>query len=339
MLLDNKSHGRVGETLADSIGPGCRLSIATSAFPIRGDDVLRDALGHVDSARLLLSCGDDDLLSDSDLFRLSDLAGSDVDRRFRNQLNMAVIAGDCARWLRETAAIRAAAAPVPQNLFHIASESGPGVAIHGSSTLTSSGLGVTPSPAFEMNTCYSTPDETNSLLDWFGSMWEDARFARDVRPQVLAQLEEMYSPKPAELIYFLTLHNVFRDSLGELEEDRMINPAPASRTRWSGASSTGSSVTECSGPSTRSRSTKAASLRTAWGSERPSRRSPSSGAPSSAMIACSSLRPRSYGRTGRSTRSTTGATSSPLIASTTTCSTTRISAAPAAIPARSISRP
>jgi hypothetical protein len=142
---------------------GCRLSIATAAFSIYGFDVLKAALAGVDSARLLLSPDGGALAADVGDFNLRGLAGSDGDRRFRNQLGMARTARGCAEWLERVAEIRAALMPVPQNLFHIAGESGSGVAIHGSSTLTSSGLGVTPSPAFEMNTCYSTPDETNSL--------------------------------------------------------------------------------------------------------------------------------------------------------------------------------
>ena len=73
-----------------------------------------------------------------------------------------------------------------------------------------------------MNTWFRTNEETAALLGWFDSLWHNAELARDVKDQVLAQLREIYDSKSPEMIYFLTLYGIFRDFLGELDEDKII---------------------------------------------------------------------------------------------------------------------
>ena len=73
-----------------------------------------------------------------------------------------------------------------------------------------------------MNTHFTTPSETTSLLNWFDSIWTNPEATRDVKSFVLSQLEELFSSKSPELIYFLTLYNVFHELLGELEEGEII---------------------------------------------------------------------------------------------------------------------
>jgi len=73
-----------------------------------------------------------------------------------------------------------------------------------------------------MNTYFTTPAETTSLLRWFDSIWNNPDTTRDIKVFVLAQLEDIFVTKSPELVYFLTLYNVFRDFLGELKEDEIM---------------------------------------------------------------------------------------------------------------------
>jgi superfamily II DNA or RNA helicase len=223
MLLDNKTQGKVGEVLGASIHRNARISVLSSLFSIYGYAALQDQLATIATIRLLFPTTTPAANDKPDkTFRVSGLAGSDADRRRRNALTLAKIARECARWLHSRAEIKAVVSPVPQNLFHVVNGNGDAVAIHGSSPFTSSGLGVAPSPGYEMNTCFTTPTETSSLLNWFESIWNNQEVARDVKAAVLAQIEELYADKSPELVYFLTLYNIFRELLDELEEERII---------------------------------------------------------------------------------------------------------------------
>ena len=217
MLLDNRSHGKVGETLAEHLHPDSRLSVVSALFSIYGFAALREELSQIQSFRLVLPNDD----TDAAVFRMSHLEGSPADRRFRNQLDLASVARECAQWLEERAEVRAMTSPVVQNLMHVQS-SEDSFAVHGSSTLTSTGLGVTPSAGFDMNTAYTSPDETQALLEWFNTIWNDPTAVCDVKAALLAQLEEMFSAKSPALVYYLTLYSIFHEFIGELEEDKII---------------------------------------------------------------------------------------------------------------------
>ncbi len=217
MLLDNKAQGKIGDVLAERLAAGARLSLLSSAFSIYAYSLLKDHLKRAASVRLLLPTAGEAA------FRVAELAGGeDTDRRFRNQLDIARIAQDCAQWLRDTAEVRAVALPTPQNLVHVVNRGADALAISGSSPFTSSGLGFTASPRFDMNTLFTTQPEVAGLLTWFDGIWNAPDLVRDVKPEVLAQIEAIYRDKSPELIYFLTLYHVFSELREDLDEERII---------------------------------------------------------------------------------------------------------------------
>lgn len=222
VLLDNRSQGKVGEKLAESIDQGARLSVLSALFSIYGYASLREELDQVDSVRVLLPADGRSSAGPDTPYRLPGLAGGVADRRFRNSLDVAKVAKECASWLESKADVRAISTPAPLNLFHVKNADGREVAIHGSSSLTSSGLGVTASAGYEMNTFYDTHEETTGLLEWFDGIWNDPTAVHDIKAALLEQLDEMLSAKSPALIYYLTLYNIFRDFIGELEEDKII---------------------------------------------------------------------------------------------------------------------
>ncbi|NQV02946.1 MAG: DEAD/DEAH box helicase family protein, partial [Bacteroidia bacterium] len=223
VLLDNKGQGKVGDALAEGIKTNARLSILSGLFSVYGYSALKKQLARAGILRLLIPSNDAHVTSGSEQpFQVEGLTGSEADRRFRNSLNLAEVARECASWLQQKSEIRAVSLPVTQNLFHIENSDGSAIAVHGSSPFTSAGLGAVPSDGYEMNTCFTTPAETESLLKWFDSIWSNPDATRDVKKLVLTQLETIFATKSPELVYFLTLYNVFREYLGELEEDKII---------------------------------------------------------------------------------------------------------------------
>ncbi len=223
-LLDNKRQGTVGNALSTALQVGSRLSVVSSLFSIYGYAAIKNKLAHINEIRLLIPSNNISftLPDGKQPFHITDLAGNNEDRRFRNSLNMPALARECADWLQKKADIRTASVPIPQNLFHIDNPDGSTAAIYGSSPFTSSGLGATPSPGFEMNTYTTSSVETQKLLDWFEKIWNNAEVTHDIKLTILTQLKELFSIKSTELIYFLTLYNIFYEFLDEFEEDKII---------------------------------------------------------------------------------------------------------------------
>jgi hypothetical protein len=111
--------------------------------PLKREITLRKRL-VISSATILLSKWEDGFLKS--------LAGQISELRVKNHLNQARIARECAHWIKSSAQVKALTnVGAGQNLFHISSPSGNGMAIQGSSNFTASGLGETASNILEMN--------------------------------------------------------------------------------------------------------------------------------------------------------------------------------------------
>ena len=221
MLLDNKKNGKVGDTLKDSIHKDSRLSIISALFSIYGFDVLKKELSQVEQVRLLFS--KIEITSEHQL-HFQSLNGDQFERRFKNKLNQHQVAKECAEWLSKTAEIKCVNNPqsLGQNLFHIQNTGADSIAIQGSSNFTTSGLGFSESDKYDMNMCVTDKNGTEALLEWFDSIWDNPAAVQDIKELINAELTRLYKDQPPAFIYFLTLSNLFKEFLEELDEEKII---------------------------------------------------------------------------------------------------------------------
>lgn len=222
MLLDNKRNGKVGDELRKHLADGSKLSIVSGLFSIYGFESLKKELRQIKSLRLILSQNPGQ--GDFPETDFTSLVGDRFELRFKNQLNQAHVAKECARWLKDKAQIRVAANPasVSQNLFHVQDTNGDGIAIQGSSGFTSTGLGYAESDRYHMNMCASDTPSTTALLEWFETIWNDPSAVRDAKDLLLKQLDTLVKDQSPEFIYFLTLYNIFKDFIEDIDEENII---------------------------------------------------------------------------------------------------------------------
>lgn len=218
-ILDNKSLGNVVSELKANITSGCTLSVVSALFSLYAYDELKKELSKVSKFRLLVpSHGDRKVF-------LRNLPGNHLDRRLRNRLNVTRIARECSEWLKQKCEVREFPSSVHQNLIHLShASSEEHLAIVGSSSFTTDGLGIVPSESHHMNTCFRSSDEAHSLIKWFDGLWASGKNSNDFEAMLQDALAVVYSDKTPQLIYFLTLFNIFRDFIGELDEDKIIKP-------------------------------------------------------------------------------------------------------------------
>ena len=223
MLLDNRTNGKVGEELRKHIEKGSQLSVVSGLFSIFGYSELKKELEKIDYFRILLPQNSVEFNNQkmNDFF-IKGLTGSEMERKFRNNLDISQIAHECAIWLTKKAEIRTSATLIPQSLYHITKPNGEETAIHGSSPFSAEGFGFTPSDSFDMNFCFTTGEETRSLLKWFDSIWNNQQNTNDIKSILISQLEKIYSEKSPSFIYFIVLFNVFKEYIGEIEEENII---------------------------------------------------------------------------------------------------------------------
>ena len=172
-ILDNKSLGNVVSELKGNIAAGCTLSVVSALFSLYAYDELKKELSKIDKFRLLVPS-----LNDEESF-LRNLTGNHLDRRLRNQLDVTRIARECSEWLKQKCEVRELPSSVHQNLIHLShAGSNEHLAIVGSSSFTTDGLGIVPSESHHMNTCFRSSDEAHSLIKWFDDLWASGKDSR-----------------------------------------------------------------------------------------------------------------------------------------------------------------
>jgi ERCC4-related helicase/menaquinone-dependent protoporphyrinogen IX oxidase len=219
MLIDNKKNGKVGDIVKEHIEQGSKLSIISGYFTIYAFKELQDELSKIDELNLLFSKS---ISHDrEDIAHI--LSGEKAENKFKNLLSQVKIARECAAWIEEKVKVQEMkqSGMLPFNLYHIKNDS-EDAAIQGSSNFSSVGLGYTHTSSMHMNTLFKNSEFTNELLSTFDEIWQNRDLVRDIKEELLHDLETLYKDQTPEFIYFLTLYNIFKDFIGELDEEKII---------------------------------------------------------------------------------------------------------------------
>ncbi|WP_274878819.1 helicase-related protein [Vibrio harveyi] len=219
MLIDNVTT-KVSDTLSDTIQLNDKLSVLTGLFSIYAFDHLKESLSKLDSARILFSQakGFDSLDVTSPFGSLN---GSDLENKFRNQLNQKAIAKEFSLWLEEKASVRLVqqAGAVHQHITHVSSASD-SIAISGAQ-FNGQGIGLTETNGFDMISLANS-DQAKELLGFFNRVWSSKGQVVDAKEQLKSELSKLTADNTPQFIYFITLYNIFKDFVGDLQEESIL---------------------------------------------------------------------------------------------------------------------
>ncbi|WP_199919638.1 SNF2-related protein [Aliarcobacter skirrowii] len=217
MLIDNKKSSKLGEVLKENIQNSCKLSIISSYFTLYGFFYLKKALDKVQSTRLIIN---------SKQFKddLNLLLSTKSEIKLKNNFQQVKIAKECYEWLRQKAQIKDVKIEnsISFNLYHIQNVNNNDFAIQGSSNLSSDGLGYTHSNIFAMNIGINDYKSTKDLLNSFDEIWNNEDMVEDIKEDILKNLENIFKYNSPQFVYFMTLYNIFKDFVEELDEDKII---------------------------------------------------------------------------------------------------------------------
>lgn len=218
MILDNKKNGKVGDVLKQSIQKNSKLSIISGYFTIYAFKELKKELTKIKELRLLFT---------SPIFKNhqsdNNLAGEIEEIRFKNSLQQVKIARECATWIKEKVQAKEVltSGAIPFNLYHIYDTSHQ-TAIQGSSNFSSGGLGYASSNIFAMNTLSKDTETTKDFIATFDEIWNNKNMVSDIKQELLEAIDEISKDKSPQFLYFMTLYNIFKDFVGDLDEEKII---------------------------------------------------------------------------------------------------------------------
>lgn len=221
-IRDNVSRGKVGDFLRSHLGNETMLSVVSAYFTIHAYHALKAELDNISQLRFLF--GDPQFINqiDKDSKESREFSLTDGQLKLSNQLTQRKFAKECSEWIEKCVEIRTVnqAGLLHGKLYHIQNGS-VDYAILGSSNFTMPGLGLRESGNnVELNIVVEDNRDRKDLLTWFNEWWSKDNLTRDIKELVLRELARLYSNQSPEFIYYLTLFNIFRESLdGERDAD------------------------------------------------------------------------------------------------------------------------
>ena len=217
MFIDNKKKGKVEQVLKEHLQPNSKLSIISSYFTIYGFKELSQELKKIDSINLLLT--DANITDD-----VSIVYGEIEDTKYKNLLDQKKIAKECYEWLRQKAKIRQLDSKTnfTFSTYNIENKDNNNLAIQGNSNFSTTGLGVTATNSLFMNTAVTDFESTKDLLNNFNEIWNNETIVKDIKEDILKNLEKIFKDNSPQFVYFMTLYNIFKGFVGELDEDKII---------------------------------------------------------------------------------------------------------------------
>jgi SNF2 family DNA or RNA helicase len=232
-LIDNVN-SRLGDDLKLTIRKGSKLSIAASSFSIYAYEALKKEMDKIDELRFVFSSptfSDENFKKQSalfyipDIYKETDLCGGEFELRLKNQLNQRAIARECSKWVKNKVVFKSNKHHnLPINgMIHVKNSSDEEFAYSNVASFTTSDLGITHKKGFPTLIQKTDFPESAAFLDWFNQIWENEDDLKDVTQKVQDYFESAYKENSPELIYFITLYNIFNDFLQDISLDNLPN--------------------------------------------------------------------------------------------------------------------
>ncbi|MDD2518864.1 MAG: helicase-related protein, partial [Bacilli bacterium] len=235
-LLNNKEKGYIGEYLKENIEKSSRISVASAYFTVYAFNELKKELSKIDNMRFLFneptfikSNG----LKEEKEFELSKLnrekAVSDfkLEIKLKNNLNQTKIALECAKWIKEKVTVRSSNINDYVDFSGIIVENKDvKITLTGSKlSFSMDGLGYSDKLRIGMASVDDSEEFANQMLESFDEVWNNETYSRDVKKELLDKIENIYNENSPELIYFITLYNIFKDYLTSVEDYTKLKEA------------------------------------------------------------------------------------------------------------------
>ena len=233
-LIDN-----ISQTLKDDLKvelkKGSKVSIAAACFSIYAYRELKKQLEGIDEMRFIFTSPT--FITEKAekqkrefyiprLNREASLYGTEFEIKLRNEMTQRAIARECADWVRRKVKFKSNTTSENMNGFMTVSLKDGAVAYTPINGFTTVDIGCERgNNIFYMVNALDEAPFTAQYMQIFEELWNDQSKLQDVTDIIIENIETAYNENSPELIYFLTLYNVFSEFLDDISEDVLPNEA------------------------------------------------------------------------------------------------------------------
>lgn len=214
-VLANVGADRAIDAIAPTLRSSTAAGVVTNKLSLFAFEAIGSELERLNGTRLILP---------SDPYVL-DLLGTGADRAARNRFVAPHLAARLERWLETSANTRSVAGGIPLGAIigfdaDVTAQS----ALHGSISLTTDGLGVTPAGPLGFIQSAETSVEAAMIGAWFEAQWASLELSAGVPSELVGLLGQVSNPRPPTTAYATVLHNVLGSS-GAIDEAHVLRTA------------------------------------------------------------------------------------------------------------------
>jgi hypothetical protein len=224
----------VKDDLVRKIKAGSKVSIAAACFSIYAYQALKDELEKCDEFRFIFTSPT--FVAEKTpkerrefyiprLNREKSLYGTEFEVRLRNELKQKAVAKECADWMRRKAAFRSNTTREGMNNFLVVQNPEDSYTYMPMNSFTAVDLGCERGNNISNMVMRVENPASREYLNLFDQIWNDQEKLTDVTNDVIDMISSVYQENSPELIYFMTLYNIFSEFLDDLSEDVLPNEA------------------------------------------------------------------------------------------------------------------
>ena len=232
-IIDNINK-TMKDDLIKEIKKNSKISIASACFSIYAYQELKKQLDNIEQLRFIFTSPTfikEKVEKEKREFyipRLSrekSLYGTEFEVKLRNELTQKSIAKECAEWIKEKVIFKSNTTNENMAGFMNIENKDKKITYMPIQGFTTVDIGCERGNNFYNMINKIDAPYSEAYLTLFESIWQDKDKLQDVTDIVIDSISNAYKENPPELIYFITLYNVFSEFLEDISEDILPNEA------------------------------------------------------------------------------------------------------------------